>query len=85
MINLSHNSQAGYYDMDSNMVIGENSSETDVLNSTPFSVRNILNIDDQNSEENSYQAMNMNDNYVQKYYGAGQFANGGQYKRFVME
>jgi hypothetical protein len=45
--------QSGYYDMDNNIVIGDNnnSSEVDVLNTTPFSVRDILNIANQNSAE----------------------------------
>jgi hypothetical protein len=68
--------------MDNNMVIGDNSSEVDVLNTTPFSVRDILNIVDQNSEENPYQMMN-GDQFSQKYYGGGvtQFGNNSQYKR----
>jgi hypothetical protein len=79
---INNSSQSGYYDMDNNMVIGDNSSEVDVLNTTPFSVRDILNIVDQNNEENSYQAMN-SDQFSQKYYGSGmsQFGNNSQYKR----
>lgn len=79
---ISNSSQSGYYDMDSNMVIGDNSSEVDVLNTTPFSVRDILNIVDQNGEENPYQTMN-GDQFSQKYYGGGvsQFGNNSQYKR----
>jgi hypothetical protein len=81
MINSS--SQSGYYDMDNNMVIGDNSSEVDVLNTTPFSVRDILNIVDQNSEENPYQTMNGSDQFSQKFYGnnMAQFGNNSQYKR----
>lgn len=81
MINSA--AQSGYYDMDNNMVIGDNSSEVDVLNSTPFSVRDILNIVDQNQEDNPYQTMNGNDQFSQKFYGnnAGQFGNNTQYKR----
>jgi hypothetical protein len=79
---ISNSSQSGYYDMDNNMVIGDNSSEVDVLNNTPFSVRDILNIVDQNNEENPYQAMN-GDQFSQKYYGGGmsQFGSNSQYKR----
>lgn len=81
------NSQSqGYYDLDSNMVIGDNSSsEVDVLNTTPFSVRDILNIVDQNNEDNPYQTMNGNDQFAQKFYGnnVAQFGNYSnyQYKR----
>lgn len=77
------NNSSGYYDMDNNMVIGDNSSEVDVLNTTPFSVRDILNIVDQNSEENPYQAMNGGDQFPQKFYGNSmtQFGNNSQYKR----
>ena len=77
---INNSSQSGYYDMDNNMVIGDNSSEVDVPN-TPFSVRDILNID-QNSEVNHYQNMN-GDQLSQKYYGGGmsQFGNNSQYKR----
>lgn len=77
MINSS--SQSGYYDMDNNMVIGDNSSEVDVLNTTPFSVRDILNIVDQNNEAN-YQAMN-NDQLNLAAAQYGQFGNSSQYKR----
>lgn len=82
------NSQSqGYYDLDSNMVIGDNSSsEVDVLNTTPFSVRDILNIVDQNNEDNPYQTMNGNDQFAQKFYGnnVAQFGNYSnyQYKRW---
>lgn len=81
---MNNNSlHSGYYDMDNNMVIGDNSSEVDVLNTTPFSVRDILNIVDQNNEENSYQTMNANEQFSQKFYGnnAPQFGNSAQYKR----
>lgn len=81
---INNSSQSGYYDMDNNMVIGDNSSEVDVLNTTPFSVRDILNIVDQNSEENSYQNMNGGDQFSQKFYGGNgmsQFGNNSQYKR----
>lgn len=78
---MLNSSQSGYYDMDNNMVIGDNSNEVDVLNTTPFSVRDILNIVDQNNEENHYQAMS--DQFAQKFYGnnASQFGNNSQYKR----
>ena len=78
---INNSSQSGYYDMDNNMVIGDNSSEVDVLNNTPFSVRDILNID-QNSEGIPYQTMN-GEQLPQKYYGSGmsQFGNNSQYKR----
>ena len=87
--------QSGYYDMDNNVVIGDNnnSSEVDVLNTTPFSVRDILNIANQNSGdvENvvGYQdvALNSSDLFSQKLYG-NSCGNGGsaygsaaQYKR----
>lgn len=80
---INNSSQSGYYDMDNNMVIGDNSSEVDVLNTTPFSVRDILNIVDQNSEENPYQTMNGSDQFSQKFYGnnMSQFGNNSQYKR----
>lgn len=80
MINPSH---SGYYDMDNNMVIGENSSEVDVLNTTPFSVRDILNIVDQSHEDIPYQTMNGSDQFSQKFYGnnMAQFGNNSQYKR----
>jgi hypothetical protein len=80
---INNSSQSGYYDMDNNMVIGDNSSEVDVLNTTPFSVRDILNIVDQNSEENPYHTMNGNDQFSQKLYGnsMAQFGNNSQYKR----
>lgn len=80
---LNNSSHSGYYDMDNRQLIGENSSEVDALNSTPFSVRDILNID-QTSEGSSYQtAMNSSDLYAQKYYANNvtQFNNAGQYKR----
>lgn len=78
---INNSSQSGYYDMDNNMVIGENSSEIDVLNTTPFSVRDILNLVDQ-SEEN-FHAMNGNDQFSQKFYAnnVAQFSNNSQYKR----
>ena len=81
--------------MDSNVVIGDNnnSSEVDVLNTTPFSVRDILNIANQNSGdvENvvGYQdvALNSSDLFSQKLYG-NSWGNDGsavgsaaQYKR----
>lgn len=80
---MINQSQSGYYDMDNNVLIGDNSSEVDVLNTTPFSVRDILNIVDQNNEENSYQTMSGNEQYSQKFYGnsAAQFGNNSQYKR----
>lgn len=80
---INNSSQSGYYDLDNNMVIGDNSSEVDVLNTTPFSVRDILNIVDQNSEENPYQAMNGNDQFSQKFYGnnVAQFGSNYQNKR----
>ena len=80
---INNSTQSGYYDLDNNMVIGDNSSEVDVLNTTPFSVRDILNIVDQNSEENSYQTMNGNDQFSQKFYGsnAAQIGNNYQGKR----
>lgn len=77
MINSS-SQPSGYYDMDNNMVIGDNSSEVDVLNTTPFSVRDILNIVDQNNEAN-YQAMNNDQLNLAAQYG--QFSNNSQYKR----
>lgn len=80
---INNPSQSGYYDLDNNMVIGDNSSEVDVLNTTPFSVRDILNIVDQNSEEIPYQTMNGNDQFSQKFYGNNvpQFGNNYQGKR----
>lgn len=81
---INNPSQSGYYDMDNNMVIGDNSSsEVDVLNTTPFSVRDILNIVDQNNEDNPYQVMNGNDQFSQKFYSnnAMQLGNNSQYKR----
>lgn len=79
---INNSSQPGYYDMDNNMVIGDNSSEVDVLNTTPFSVRDILNIVDQNNEEN-FQAMSANDQFSQKFYAnnVAQFGSNSQYKR----
>lgn len=79
---INNPSQSGYYDLDNNMVIGDNSSEVDVLNNTPFSVRDILNIVDQNSEGNPYQTMNGNDQFSQKFYGnnVAQFGNNYQSK-----
>lgn len=82
---INNPSQSGYYDLDNNMVIGDNSSsEVDVLNTTPFSVRDILNIVDQNNEDNPYQVMNGNDQFSQKFYSnnAMQFGNNSQYKRY---
>lgn len=80
------NNQTGYYDLNNSNLAeigatnGENSSEVDVLNTTPFSVRDILNIVDQNnSEENHYQ--NMSDPYSQRFYvgnSVGQY-NSSQY------
>jgi hypothetical protein len=81
---INNSTQSGYYDMDNNMVIGDNSSEVDVLNTTPFSVRDILNIVDQNHEDNPYQVMNGNEQFTQKFYGnnmSTQFGNNSQYKR----
>jgi hypothetical protein len=85
MINSNSTQQSGYYDMDQNMVIGDNSSEVDVLNTTPFSVRDILNIVDQNNEENNYQTMHPSEQFTTtKFYGGNngaQFVNNSQYKR----
>lgn len=83
---INNPSQSGYYDMDNNLVIGDNnSSEVDVLNTTPFSVRDILNIVDQNHEDNPYQIMNGSDQFSQKFYpnnaAMSQFGNNSQYKR----
>jgi hypothetical protein len=81
---INNSTQSGYYDMDNNMVIGDNSSEVDVLNTTPFSVRDILNIVDQSHEDNHYQAMNGNEQFSQKFYGnnmSSQAGNNSQYKR----
>lgn len=80
---INNSSQSGYYDMDNNTVIGDNSSEVDVLNTTPFSVRDILNIVDQSSEENPYATMNEHEQFPQKFYGnnVAQFGNNSQYKR----
>jgi hypothetical protein len=85
------NHQTGYYDMDNNVVIGDNSSEVvDVLNTTPFSVRDILNIANQNNEENAniYQDPMNAELFTQKFYGnacgnygANSGGSGGQYKR----
>lgn len=81
------NHQTGYYDMDNNVVIGDNSSEVDVLNTTPFSVRDILNIANQNNDENIYQdQMNPTEVFSQKFYGNNCGSsyganNSGQYKR----
>lgn len=76
------NNQTGYYDLNNGNLaeIGatnvDNSSEADVLNTTPFSVRDILNIVDQNnSDENLYH--NMSDPYSQRFL-VGNGA-GGQY------
>lgn len=81
------NNQTGYYDLNNGNLaeIGasnvDNSSEVDVLNTTPFSVRDILNIVDQNnSDENHYH--NMSDPYSQRFLvgnGAGGQYNGAQY------
>ncbi|CAH1730170.1 unnamed protein product [Chironomus riparius] len=84
---MINNHQTGYYDMDNNVVIGDNSSEVDVLNTTPFSVRDILNIANQNNEENIYQdPMNSSELFSQKFYGnscgSSYGANSGQYKSF---
>lgn len=81
---INNSSQSGFYDMDNNnIVIGDNPSEVDVLNTTPFSVRDILNIVDQNNEDNSYQTMNGGDQFSQKFYGnnLAQYGNNSQYKR----
>lgn len=78
---INNSVQSGYYDMDNNMVIGDNSSEVDVLNTTPFSVRDILNIVDQSHEDNHYQAMSGSEQFSQKFYGNNQLANNSQYKR----
>lgn len=87
------NHQGGYYDMDNNVVIGDNSSEVvDVLNTTPFSVRDILNIANQNNDESGngiYQdPMNSTEIFSQKFYGnncansyGANSGNSGQYKR----
>lgn len=77
------NNSSGYYDMNNSNIAeigaqgGENSNEVDVLNTTPFSVRDILNIVDQNNEDVHYQAIN--DPYSQRFYN-GQY-NNSQYKR----
>lgn len=89
--------QSGYYDMDNNVVIGDNnnSSEVDVLNTTPFSVRDILNIANQHSGDvenvvgfNQDVALNSSDLFSQKLYsnscgnsGSGAYGSGAQYKR----
>lgn len=67
---MINNHQSGYYDMDNNVVIGDNSNEIDVLNTTPFSVRDILNIANQNNEDNVYahDPMNSSDFFAQKFY-----------------
>jgi hypothetical protein len=86
------NMQSGYYDMDNNVVIGDNNSGevVDVLNTTPFSVRDILNIANQNSaDESAYQdALNSSDLFAQKLYsnncsgGASAYgSSSAQYKR----
>ncbi|CAO1428012.1 unnamed protein product [Diamesa tonsa] len=49
--NLQH---SGYYDLDNNSVVIDDVN--DVNNTTPFSVRDILNISDQNSDENSFRS-----------------------------
>lgn len=79
------NNSSGYYELNNSNLPeistsgGENSNEVDVLNTTPFSVRDILNIVDQNSEEAHYQAMN--DPFSQRFYNnVGQY-NNSQYKR----
>lgn len=81
--NLQH---SGYYDLDNNSVVIDDVN--DVNNTTPFSVRDILNISDQNSDENSYQsAMNQSEHFAQKMYnnnGAYAINNGGSYKRLVV-
>lgn len=83
--NLQH---SGYYDLDNNSVVIDDVNDVnDVNNTTPFSVRDILNISDQNSDENSYQsAMNQSEHYAHKMYnnnGAYGINNGGSYKRLV--
>jgi hypothetical protein len=61
--------------MDNNVVIGDSSNEVvDVLNNTPFSVRDILNIANQHGDENGanvYQdPMNSTSElFTQKFYG----------------
>lgn len=81
--------------MDNNVVIGDNNSGevVDVLNTTPFSVRDILNIANQNSaDESAYQdALNSSDLFTQKLYGnnctggggggGSAYGSGAQYKR----
>lgn len=93
MINMHH--QSGYYDMDNNVVIGDsaNSNEVDVL-TTPFSVRDILNIANQNSAEidNSgigYTQDVAGDLFCQKVYGNAGGNNcssygSAQYKRLIL-
>lgn len=85
MINMH---QSGYYDMDNNVVIGDNNSgDVDVLNTTPFSVRDILNIANQNSVDESAYHDPLNatsDLFSQKIYGnscGSGYASGAQYKR----
>jgi hypothetical protein len=81
--------QSGYYDMDNNVVIGDNNSgDVDVLNTTPFSVRDILNIANQNSVDESayHDPLNTSsDLFAQKLYGnncGGAYGSGAQYKRW---
>lgn len=81
--------QSGYYDMDNNVVIGDNNpGDVDVLNTTPFSVRDILNIANQNNvDESAYQdALNSSsDLFSQKLYGnncGSGYGSGAQYKRW---
>ena len=78
--------QSGYYDMDNNVVIGDNNSGD--VNTTPFSVRDILNIANQNSvDESAYQdPLNaQSDLFSQnKLYGnncGNGYGNSSQYKR----
>lgn len=83
------NNHTGYYDLNNGNLAevgatnGENSIEVDVLNTTPFSVRDILNIVDQNNgDENHYH--NMSDPYSQRFYVgngvSGQY-NAAQYSK----
>lgn len=72
--------------MDNNVVIGDSANDVDVLNTTPFSVRDILNIANQNNDENMYQdPINSPEMFPQKFYsngcGSSYGANSGQYKR----
>lgn len=77
--------QSGYYDMDNNVVIGENNSGD--VNTTPFSVRDILNIANQNSVDESAYHDSLNpssDLFSNKFYGnncGSGYTSGAQYKR----